>query len=148
MTDIIRRDPFQDVARFWPRAFGRDWIGHLSGRFPEFGDWVPTCDVSQQNDAIVIDVELPGVDAKDIEVALDGDVLTIRGEKRTETKDKKDGRTYTERSFGCFERLVNIPGGADPAAVDAALKDGVLHVRVPRKVPAASEPARIEVHTE
>lgn len=147
MADIIRRDPFQDLSRFWPRAFGRDWMSHFGGRFPEPGDWVPSCDVTEQDDAILVDAELPGVDAKDVEVSLDGELLTVRGEKHSEKTEEKDGRTYAERSFGSFQRSVIIPGGADPAAIEASLKDGVLHVRVPRQVPAKVAPQRIEVKT-
>ncbi len=147
MADIIRRDPFQDIARLWPRAFGRDWMSHLGGRFPEIGDWVPSCDVTEQDDAVIVDAELPGVEAKDVEVSLDGEMLTVRGEKRSEKTEEKNGRTYAERSFGSFERSVSTPGGADPASIVALSKDGALHVRVPRKQPVNVEPKRIEVNT-
>lgn len=145
MADIIRHDPFHDITRFWPRALGPDWMSHFGGHLQANPGWVPSCDVTEQDDAILVEAELPGVEAKDIEVNLDGEVLTIRGEKRSETNEEKNGRKYSERSYGLFERSVVIPGGADPASVEATLKDGVLLVRVPRRIPAAAAPKRIEV---
>jgi HSP20 family protein len=88
---------------------------------------------------------LPGLERKDVEISVDGDVLTIRGEKKVEAKEEDKSKNYhvTERSYGVFFRAIQLPAGVDPASIQATMSNGVLKVTIPK--PAKSEPKKIEV---
>lgn len=140
MTGIVRFKPFEEFSSFWPRD--------LFGRFPmprAQAEWNPSCDVSETEQAYIVHAELPGVEAKDMEVSIANGMLTICGEKRTETSEDKDGRTYSERFFGSFERSLTIPGGIDEERIEASLKDGVLEVQLPKTAPSEPQARKIEV---
>jgi HSP20 family protein len=102
---------------------------------PDFGDdggFLPALDARETDEEITIKVELPGMDEKDVEVALKEDVLTIRGEKQDETKHEEDGAQWVERRFGSFRRVIPLPSDVDADGVKAHFKAGVLTVTVPR----------------
>jgi len=146
MTSLTRWNPFEEITSMWPREiFGRDWLSHLR---PDGGvafEWRPRCDVAEDDDAIVVHAELPGVDYKDMEVTVDKGMLVIRGEKRTEKKEEEKGKTYSERFFGSFERRFALPPNTDEDSIKASMKDGVLEVRIPRVAPQEPEVRKIEV---
>ncbi len=96
--------------------------------------------VSETEDEIRIAAELPGVTEDDIDVSLDDDVLTIRGEKRFERKDEKENFHFVERSYGTFQRAVRLPFPVDPEQVRASFENGVLTIRLPKS--AQQERAR------
>ena len=108
-------------------------------------DWVPAVDIKEEDDAFLIVADIPGVDPKDIEVHMDNGVLTIKGEKETESKDERDGYKRVERSFGSFYRRFSLPDTADPEKISAKSNHGVLEVRIakqekvqPRKITVGS----------
>lgn len=146
MTSPARWDPFEELAGVWPREFpGREWSRQLR---PDGGmavEWRPRCDLTEADDVIVVHAELPGVDYHDVEVSIDEGMLIIRGEKRTEKEEKEDGKAYSERFFGSFERHLQLPPGADRAGITASMKDGVLEVRIPRTGPEVVEAKKREV---
>ena len=98
------------------------------------GDWAPKLDVSETKDAMVVTAEMPGVDPKEIEVALTGDLLTLKGEKESEEKEERYHRV--ERTYGAFLRSVRLPVAVDGSKVTATFKNGVLVVTLP-KTPAS-----------
>lgn len=91
-------------------------------------------DVSETENEIRITAELPGVTDQDIDVSLDGDVLTIRGEKKFERQDDKENFHFMERSYGSFQRALRLPYPVDPEQVRASFENGVLTVTVPKSV--------------
>lgn len=97
-------------------------------------------DVSETDNEIRITAELPGVAEEDIDVRLDDDVLTIRGEKKFEQKDEKENYHFIERSFGTFQRSLRLPGPVEPDQIKAHFDNGVLTVTLPRS--ARQERAR------
>lgn len=108
-------------------------------------DWVPAVDIKEQDDAFSIVADIPGVDPKDIEVHMDNGVLTIKGEKETESKDEREGYKRVERSYGSFYRRFSLPDTADPEKISAKSNHGVLEVRIakqekvqPRKIAVGS----------
>jgi HSP20 family protein len=143
MTGLIRRHPFDEITSLWPRdLFARFGAGPLSM------EWSPRCDVTESDDALVVHAELPGVEAKDMDVSIHEGVLTVRGEKRTERTEEAKGRSYSERFFGSFERRIALPATVDEDKIDATLKDGVLEVRLPKSAPAPPPEARkVEIKT-
>jgi HSP20 family protein len=94
---------------------------------------------------VVITAELPGLDSKDFDVTLSGDVLTIKGEKKDEREEKNGDMQYLERRFGSFSRSVRLPFEAADEKVDAKYEKGVLTVRVPKPAELAKAARRIEV---
>src|ERR1700754_4631763 len=109
---------------------------------------MPRIDVSETDKEIEMTVDLPGLERKDVEISLENDVLTIRGEKKVETKtdDKGDKeKTYhiAERSYGVFYRVIQLPPGIDPSKVQATMSKGVLTVKIPKPKPSAA--TKIEV---
>jgi HSP20 family protein len=123
---------FDRIARgFTPRAF-RLWPRLWAGE-----EWLPDIDVFEREGKIVVRADLPGMKREDIQVAVEGDLLTIKG-RREEAKEVKEEDYYcSERSTGEFSRTMRLPEGASTEAVDARYEDGVLEVTVPR--PAAPE---------
>jgi HSP20 family protein len=105
----------------------------------------PRIDVSESGQEIRIAAELPGVDEKDVEVTLNGDILTIRGEKQEERNE--DDRDYhlMERSVGTFARTLRLPFTVDPAQVDASFNQGVLTLTIPKPKEAQEQVHRIAV---
>jgi HSP20 family protein len=100
------------------------------------GDWAPKLDVAETKDAMVVTAEMPGVDPKDIEIALTGDLLTLKGEKEKEAEEKEERYHRVERTYGAFLRTVRLPMAVDGSKVTATFKNGVLVVTLP-KTPAA-----------
>lgn len=143
MSALIRRNPFDELTSLWPR----DLLARLGGTTLSM-EWSPRCDVTETDDALVVHAELPGVEAKDMDVSIHDGVLTVRGEKRTERKEEEKGRSYSERFFGSFERRIVLPATVDEDQIDASLKDGVLEVRLPKSTPAPPPEARkVEIKT-
>jgi HSP20 family protein len=112
---------------------------------------MPSIDVSETDKEIEVTVDLPGLERKDVDISLENDVLTIRGEKKIETKqedkDDKGGKDKTyhvaERTYGVFYRVIQLPPGIDPSKVQATMSNGVLKVKIPK--PSRSSAAKIEV---
>jgi HSP20 family protein len=93
---------------------------------------VPRIDISETDKEIRIAAELPGVAEKDIDVSLDDDVLTIRGEKKSEHRDDKENYHVVERTFGSFQRSLRLPYPVDPDQIKASFDQGVLNVVLPK----------------
>lgn len=89
-------------------------------------------DVAETEKELRITAELPGVAEQDVDITLDDDVLTIRGEKRQEQKDEKENYHFVERSYGHFQRSLRLPFAVDPEQVQARFENGVLTVTVPK----------------
>jgi HSP20 family protein len=108
-------------------------------RWEEFdagGEWQPRVDLSETKDAVVVKAEIPGVEQKDIQVTLQGEMLTIKGEKQQQKEEKDEHYHRVERSYGAFARSFRLPGTVDGAKVTAAFKDGVLTVTLPKAASA------------
>src|SRR5215470_17033176 len=112
----------------------------------EGGVWAPPLDLSETKDALIVAAELPGVDAKEIRIALTGDLLTLEGEKEKRTEAKEERYHRVERTYGAFLRSVRLPMAVDGSKVTATFKNGLLVVALP-KTPA-SKGTMIPVKTE
>ncbi|MCX5870062.1 MAG: Hsp20/alpha crystallin family protein [Deltaproteobacteria bacterium] len=107
--------------------------------------WSPRLDVSETDKALEVVADLPGMEKKDIKVSLDGDLLTIKGEKK-EVKEKKDKHYHTiERRSGSFYRALRLPMDVENDKIDANFKDGVLTLTLPKSKEAAKKVAQIEI---
>ncbi|HEY6028485.1 MAG TPA: Hsp20/alpha crystallin family protein, partial [Pseudolabrys sp.] len=104
---------------------------------------VPSTDVTETDKEIEITAELPGLEEKDVQVNLADGVLTIRGEKNAEKEEKDKNYRLVERSYGSFERSIELPDGVKSEDVKATIAKGVLTVKVPKPAPAQAK--KIEV---
>ncbi|MCB1609588.1 MAG: Hsp20/alpha crystallin family protein [Xanthomonadales bacterium] len=105
--------------------------------------WAPRVDISEEPQRFVIHADIPGVDAKDIEIHMDKGVLTIRGERKQETKEEDSKFTRIERQHGVFYRRFALPDSADAEGITAKGKHGVLEIVIPKR--PESTPRRISV---
>jgi HSP20 family protein len=136
---IIRWDPFREMTQVQNR-FDRLWGSVLADRQES---WLPAVDVYDSKDAVVLKAELSGMDPGDIQIEVEDNVLTIKGERKFEEKID-EGRYYrVERRFGSFERSLALPQGVRPDDIQADYEDGILAVRVPKA--EEEKPRKIEV---
>jgi len=131
----VRIDPWSesDLFRDWARPFGlsrlmRDAFGGREGGT----SWLPPVDIAENDDQYAITVEIPGAKKEDVSVECHDNVLTIKGEKKSEREEKQEHRHYVERSFGSFSRTFTLPNDADGDRINATFRDGVLSVEVPK----------------
>lgn len=142
MFDDFFGDFFSDFPR-WPslrRPFDIEPLRRLTG-----GDLMPSVDIKEQDNAYLISAELPGMEEKDIDVEVQDDLLTLRGEKRAEREEKDKGYHLTERSYGSFSRSFRLPPDADAAKASASFAKGVLSISVPKSAEAHSKVKKIDV---
>jgi HSP20 family protein len=104
---------------------------------PSAGDrplstWTPRTDVKETPDGLTITAEIPGLEAKDVDVSLSGDLLTIKGEKKDEKEEKDEYHHVVERSYGAFARTVRLPAPVAADKIKASFKNGVLTVTLPK----------------
>ena len=137
-------NPFGFLHREIDRLFEDFTRGMRRGR-PGPGQLVPSIDVTETEKEIVITAEMPGLERKDVEISVEDDVLTIRGEKKVESEQDDKNKNYhlSERSYGVFYRVLQLPPGVDPSKIQATMSNGVLKITIPK--PARSEAKKIEV---
>jgi HSP20 family protein len=146
--------PFHDGGALTRPDFGLFGLHREIDRlFSEFAQGVgpsakivPNIDISETDKAIEISAEMPGLERKDVEISIDDDTLTIRGEKTIEENQEDKNVQLSERSYGVFLRVLQLPPGIDPSSVQATMSNGVLKITIPK--PAKSEPKKIEVKEE
>ena len=142
-------DPIVTFRREMDRMFD-DFLTGFGGRGLQStsAGWqgvTPTLDVTETEKELVVTAELPGLDDKDFEVTLAGDVLTIKGEKKSEHEEKNGDGHYIERRFGSFSRAVRLPFEVKDEKVDAKYDKGILTIRVPKPEEAQRAVRRIEI---
>ena len=140
------REPYSLFRREFDRLF-EDFFGAPATNGGEEGavapSLAPRLDIAETENAYAISAELPGVEEKDLDVAVADGVLTIKGEKRSESEEKDEEKNYhrVERSYARYERRLTLPQEVDQSKIDAAFRNGVLTVTIP-KTKAASEAVR------
>lgn len=146
---IVRYDPFRDlrtlqeeVNRLFStnltRGFGEEGIGR--------GAWIPSVDIFENKDQIVLEAELPGMKREDFDLTVENNVITLRGERRFEKQDDTDNYHRVERSYGAFTRSFTLPQSVSAEGATAEYNNGVLRVTLPKREDAKSR--RIEISGE
>ena len=138
-ADKLHREIDDMYSRFFEPNFLPS--SHLFGE----GKWDPKLDIIEGKKDITVKAEIPGIEAKDFDISIDGRILTIKGEKKQEQSDKEETYYRVERSYGYFRRTFELPAEVEPDNVDASYKRGLLKVRL-RKA-KASETKKITVIT-
>lgn len=142
MSRAAANDPLSVLQNEVNRIF--DGFGRL-GSMQEVTTAMPKLDVSETPEAIEVHAELPGVEEKDVELTLAGDLLTIKGEKREDREDKGRDFHVVERSYGTFSRSVRLPFSADSANAKANFEKGVLTVSIPKPRDQREKTTRIPI---
>jgi HSP20 family protein len=138
-------DPFVTFRREMDRMFD-DFFTGFRGTDAQGAGWqgiMPVVDIEENDKELVVTAELPGLDDKDFDVTVAGDMLTIKGEKKTERKNGQGH--YTERRFGSFSRTVRLPYEVKDENVDAHYAKGILTIRIPKPEHMQKSVRRIEV---
>ncbi len=145
---VSRWDPIAEMAdlhRQMDQVF-REFFGPTPFRMAATeAVWSPLVDVHEAKDSIQLHVELPGIKQEDIQVSIEGDTLTLKGERKREAEVKQDQYHRIERSYGRFERSILLPTVVDPSRVKATYRDGVLEIQLPKKEEAKPKEIKVEV---
>ena len=144
MFDLI---PFRRSRELF-RVPATDWMDRFFDELPTFmkggeGEWVPSFDLSETEEHIYVKADLPGIDVKDLDISIDSNVLTVRGEKTHEHEDKGENYHRMERRYGSFCRAFTLPSEVKADEIDAIYKDGVLRLTIPKS--ETSRRKKIEV---
>jgi len=145
ISDQLRNEMDRLLNSFWETKLTP------FGAFADFGqrtagEWLPAINVRETEESIIVDAEVPGVDPKDIEVTVQADMLTIKGEKQSCIEEKDEGIQYAERRFGSFLRQIQLPAPVDENKVEATSNAGVLTITL-HKSPSVL-PKHIPVHAK
>jgi HSP20 family protein len=143
---IIRNDPFRDLFSLQDqlfRTFDSAYRGRDREEAPMTAAWQPLVDIFEDQDAITLKVEVPEVDAKDVEITVDGNTLSLKGERKLENVEKRDGYHRIERTYGAFSRSFTLPTTVESEQIRAESKDGVLRIVLPKK--SETRPRQIKV---
>ncbi len=142
-------DPFSIMRRRMDQVFEGFLHGFDLHPFePQFGGFSPNIDVVESDKEIRISAELPGMEEKDIEVSINKESLSIKGEKKEEKEDKGKGYYRMERSYGSFSRTIPLPIEVETDKIEAKFKKGVLSIVLPKTARAVSETKKIAVKAE
>lgn len=145
-------DPFQafraELDKLAEGFFGSRWMGPFPP-FAKAGDGValvlPSIDVKEDDQLVVLTAELPGMDEKDVELTVQHGMLTLKGEKKHEYEATKDQMHVMERRYGSVQRAWRLPDGVDATSISARFDKGVLTVTMPKKAEAAPVSQKIAI---
>jgi len=146
---LIRWDPTGEMISLrdaMDRLLGESFIRPWLGRGTFFGGEAFALDMYETDNDVIVEAPLPGVKPEEIDIQVNGNVLTIKGERKEEKKEEEASYVYQERSFGSFCRSVTLPTDVDVDKADAAFEHGVLTLTLPKS--EAVKPKTIKIKTK
>ena len=138
MTMITRIDPFRELASLFENFADGTGKAQLQA-----GTFVPPVDVYEDEHSLVLKLDIPGVSEEDLDVQLENNTLTVKGERKFEKEEKEDNFHRIERRYGTFQRTFRVPSAVDPEQVDAQFDKGVLKLTLAKK--AEAKPKQIKI---
>jgi HSP20 family protein len=147
MTLLTRWEPIRELASLQERMnrlFNDSFSPVTSQESLAAGSFVPPVDVYEDEQGIRLKVEVPGIDEKDIDIRLENNLLTLRGERKIEKETKEENYHRIERSYGSFTRSFTLPNSVNPDEVKASYSKGVLTINLGKR--AEARPKQIKVH--
>jgi len=151
---IVRWEPFRDLVslqdrmnRLFDESY-RSRSGAGTGQDDEWalgGSWAPSVDIYEHEGNIVLKAEVPGVDPKDVDVRIENNTLTLRGQRQLDSEIKRDSYHRVERSYGAFTRSFTLPNVVDQEKIKAEYRDGVLKLTLPKREEAKPKQISIQV---
>lgn len=148
---IVRYEPFRNLVTVQDRMnriFEEAFRGAPRGTEEEWalgGAWAPAVDIYEHEGNLVLKAELPGIDPKDVDVQVENNVLTLRGERKFDSEVKREEYHRVERAYGTFSRSFTLPNVIDTGKIKAEFKDGVLRVTLPQREEAKPKQISIAV---
>jgi HSP20 family protein len=130
----------KEMDDLWGRFFGDTGFPILSE-----ATWAPALDVKETKENIVVTAEIPGLSAKEVEVTISGDMLTIKGEKKQEKEEKEESYHLIERRYGLFSRSIRLTTDVDAKNVKASFKEGVLTISLPKSEKAKEKQIKVAI---
>jgi HSP20 family protein len=143
-----RWDPFRDLMAIQERMnrLFQETLARQQGHEDiQAGQWTPAVDIHETGDRIVVRADLPGLEQSQIEVRVDDNTLTLRGDRRPPGDIRPEEFHRTERPHGAFMRSFSLPQGIDQGAIKASYKNGVLEVALPKRQEARAASIRVDV---
>ena len=143
---LVRWDPFADMDSFFNRMMPASF-----GRWPQLSsdngksEWAPSTDISETEQEYVIRASLRAVKKEDVNVTVDGGIITIKGERKQQSENKSEKFHRVESFYGSFERSFSLPENVNADAISCESKDGVLTVHIPKTEPKKAQPKQISV---
>ena len=146
MYGLVTRRSFTPSLFRGLESFHRDIDALFDGAFgtraaAALADWAPRVDTYVKDDTLHVRADLPGIDPKAVDISVEDDVLTIRGERKAD----KEEASYREVSYGTFERRIRVPDGTEAEKIAAKYTNGVLEIAVPLPKPVAPRKVTVEV---
>jgi len=145
---IVRWEPFRDLMtlqermnRMFDESFGRL---RATDDSVDSGVWSPAVDIYETDHDIVLKAELPEVKEKDIDIRLENNTLTLKGERKFEKETKEENYHRVERAYGAFSRSFTLPVTVDQDKINAEYKDGILKITMPKK--EETKPKQVKVN--
>ena len=145
MSIIQRWNPARDFVRLQDEV-NRLFDTGLGRNTTESYGWTPAVDVFEDTEGVTFKFDLPEVEGKDVDVRLEDGVLTVRGERKLEREDKREGYHRIERAYGTFARSFTLPATLDAEKVNAEHKNGVLRIFVPKRAEAKPKSISVKVN--
>ncbi len=148
---IVRWEPFRDMLSLQERMnrlFDESFRGSRPSNEDDWalgGTWAPVVDIFEREGTIVLKAELPGIDLKDVDIRLENNVLTLRGERKIDNEVKRESYHRVERAYGTFSRSFTLPSVVDQEKIKADYRDGVLTVSLPKREEAKPKQISISV---
>lgn len=137
------------LGPFGQRQPGAPSVGRGESLLSTFGSrWserFPKMDVSETDDMLKASIEVPGMDEKDVSLTIDGNILTVKGERKEERKEEKENYSLNERHYGAIERSFRLPDTADQDKIEAVLKKGILSLTVPKTATPEKTTRKVEI---
>jgi HSP20 family protein len=130
----------REMDNLFKRFFGESSLAESMGE-----GWAPSVDVSETEESYFIKAEVPGLEAKDIDVSIVGDRLTIKGEKKKEEEKSGEHFHSVERFYGSFQRSFTLPATAQADKTEASFEKGILTITIPKSEEAKSKTIKVEV---
>jgi HSP20 family protein len=146
MTVLTRWEPFRELTSLQNRMARLFEDQYGSGREDALtaGAFVPPVDIYEDEHSIQLKLEVPGIDEKDLDINVEGNTLTVSGERKFEKEEKEDNFRRVERRYGSFTRSFTLPPTVDPEGIGAEYTNGVLKIRLAKK--AEAKPKQIKVN--
>src|SRR5579863_3644187 len=147
MTVLTRWEPFREFSTLQDRMnrlFRENYSGEGRDESLSTSSFAPAVDVYEDEHNVTLKIEVPGIDEKDIDVRIENNTLTVRGERKIEKEEKEENYRRVERQYGSFTRTFNLPTTVDSEKVSANYDKGVLKIALPKK--AAAKPKQIKVN--
>lgn len=145
---VVRWNPWQEIDtlhRQFDRLFSDTLAPTIGNDWKTFGR-MPAAELSETEDAVQLKLEVPGVDARDLDVQVTEDMVSIKGERKSETRSEDKGMSRSEFYYGSFQRVIPLPARIQNTQVQAEYKNGILHLTMPKTQDERNKVVKVELN--